>query len=412
LKLKQITLKGFMRFKDSFEIAFPQNQVTLIAGENGAGKTSILDAICICLYGKTFRTSGRATSGYLGIYDLVNHDLTKAIIRLEFENHGHNYVVTREITKHDTDGEIFEDGESKATGRRVYDYVRSRAIGLDWEGFRKSTIVLQGEMSALTDLDPGPRKKAFTQLFGLDRYFVFEQLAKKKADNKASDINATEEANKILQADIEQIPQLKKELRGLRKTVAALERKKEQLGKKLKSRRTDMDAYETGHNDYIKQSEKLKGTEQQISDAKKAVKKNQDELDRLLSIQRQFGTLDKLYKEYSSLEKKISELNPTKVKYDNLSSQIIKLETILNGKEETLSKIVDKVRETKSYISKLRKQIPSASELAKAKGELKKMEERRKEIERKGEQSQRTSPTNCRINKRVEDKKRRSEGQG
>ena len=152
MKLKKITLKGFMRFKDTFSVEFPQNQVTLIAGENGAGKTSILDALCLCLYGKTFRTAGKATSGFLSISDLVNHDSREAAIRVEFENHGHNYVVIRNITKTGNNGELLEDGERKAIKSRVYDYIRNVAIGLDWEGFRKSTIVLQGEMGALTDL--------------------------------------------------------------------------------------------------------------------------------------------------------------------------------------------------------------------------------------------------------------------
>ena len=167
MRLKRITLNGFMRFKDSFDINFPQNQVTLITGDNGAGKTSILDALCVCLYGKTLRTSGKATSGFLSIYALVNRQSNKATIRVEFENQGHNYVVKREITKNNSSGEVLEDGETKAIGKHVYDYIKTRAIGLDWEGFRKSTVILQGEMSALTDLDPGPRKDAFIQLFAL-----------------------------------------------------------------------------------------------------------------------------------------------------------------------------------------------------------------------------------------------------
>ncbi len=116
--------------------------------------------------------------------------------------------------------------------------MKNRAIGLDWEGFRKSTVVLQGEMSALTDLNPEPRKEAFTQLFGLSIYFRLEGLAKDKAKARESDIHATEEANKILQAEVEKIPEVKKQITQLKNTVKRLTKKKERLDQSLKTGRS------------------------------------------------------------------------------------------------------------------------------------------------------------------------------
>lgn len=142
MKLKKIIMVGFMRFKERTEVEFPQGQITLIAGDNGAGKTSILESLCLCLYGKTLRTIGKTTSGYLKESDLINHDCDKAMIEVQFENYGHNYVVRRKISKSSSQSEILEDGLSKAVGSRVFNYIQNRAIGLDWEGFRKSTVVL------------------------------------------------------------------------------------------------------------------------------------------------------------------------------------------------------------------------------------------------------------------------------
>src|SRR5918999_1522542 len=98
MKLEKLVMKGFMRFKEQQEIIFPENQVILVTGENGAGKTSLLDSLCVCLYGKTFRTSlEHKEDDSLKISDLVNHDSTRASIYMEFRNRGHTFIIRREI---------------------------------------------------------------------------------------------------------------------------------------------------------------------------------------------------------------------------------------------------------------------------------------------------------------------------
>jgi DNA repair protein SbcC/Rad50 len=297
---------------------------------------------------------------------------------VEFENQGHNYVVTREITKDDSDGELLEDGESKAIGRHVYNYVKNRAIGLDWEGFRKSTVVLQGEMSALTDLNPEPRKEAFTQLFGLGFYFRLEGLAKDKAKDREGDIRATEEANKILQADVEKIPGVKKQITQLKNTVKRLTKKKERLDQSLRTGRSSVDALEQDHNEYIRHKEKLDGIQGQISEAQKDVNKNKNELNRLLSIEGNFDALKQGYATYSSLESKHSQLRPAKSEYDKLTRRSDKLTVELRDDNKSLGKTLTKIKTTRSTIAGLRRQIPSASKLSKAKNDLKRARDEEK----------------------------------
>jgi len=383
VKLKSVALKGFMRFRDSFEVDFPQNQVTLIAGENGAGKTSILDAICISLYGKTFRTSGRTTSGYLKINDLVNHESAKATIRTEFENHGHNYVVMREITKSDSNGELFEDGESKATGQRVYDYMRSRAIGLDWEGFRKSTIVLQDEMSALTELDPGKRRDAFFKLFGLNKYQDYNKLAQDKAQVKELAIEKIKEVNKILTADVQKMPEVRREIRRLKRVIASLERKKLKLDKIMKDRKTNKDALEGDYNRYVALREKLRGIINQISGTAKTAREKSREFNRLLKLQKEFPILEKSYGEYSSLETRISELKPIKSKFDRHNSEISNQRTAVSHTRTRLLENLEDIEREREEISDLRKQIPPLAELSLARKSLKKAQNRKSLLDRR-----------------------------
>jgi exonuclease SbcC len=374
-----------LRFKNGVEVYFPQNQVTLITGENGAGKTSILDALCISLYGKTLRTSGRVTSGYLGICDLVNHESDKASIRVEFENHGHNYVVSRTITKISSDGEFYEDGDKKAVGHKVFDYVRARALGLDWEGFRKSTIVLQGEMSSLTELDPRPRKDAFIKLFGLDRYFGYEELAKKKAESKESEISTFKMANDLLKSDVEKIPTVRSEVRRLKRLVSSLERKKAKLGENLRQKKEKKESLEVDYNRFVELKTKLGSTLDQITKARVALAKTKTELKNLLKMQMEFPKLKKAYEEYTSLEAGQAKLKPVKSKYDAVGQKILTLKNTLGNKRNEHSEVMDDLKDTRNGIKDLRKQIPSEKTVTAATGSLTRARVREKGLNSKAD---------------------------
>ena len=57
INFKYVRWKNFLSTGNQFiEIQLDRNPTTLIIGENGAGKSTILDALCFGLFGKPFRT--------------------------------------------------------------------------------------------------------------------------------------------------------------------------------------------------------------------------------------------------------------------------------------------------------------------------------------------------------------------
>ncbi|MFQ5921098.1 MAG: AAA family ATPase, partial [Nitrososphaerales archaeon] len=251
MKIKKLVTKGFMRFKGQQEVVFPENTITLIFGENGAGKSSLLDAICVSLYGKTLRTALDSEAGFLKLSDLVNHDSSEASMHLEFENHGHNYVVKREIDRKKSDGELLEDGELKAQGDAVFEYVSSKAVGLDWEGFSRSTVVLQGEISALTDVLPATRKEAFTKLFGLAKYGEYENAVSEEIVEKNLSVKKMEAADEVLRNETAKIPQVQSSLKRLKKTIAGLEQQTASSAKRLEQVKKLRKNLERDHRTYL-----------------------------------------------------------------------------------------------------------------------------------------------------------------
>ena len=61
IKFEKVRWKNFLSTGNQFtEIDLNRNETTLIIGENGAGKSTVLDALCFALFGKPFRTISKS----------------------------------------------------------------------------------------------------------------------------------------------------------------------------------------------------------------------------------------------------------------------------------------------------------------------------------------------------------------
>src|SRR5882762_4308755 len=72
------------------EIDLTKNRTTLIIGTNGAGKSTILDAIVFALFGKPFRNITKPQM----LNTITNKNL---LVEIELEAHGHEWLVRRGI---------------------------------------------------------------------------------------------------------------------------------------------------------------------------------------------------------------------------------------------------------------------------------------------------------------------------
>ena len=353
-----------MRFKDKAELTFPEGQVTLIEGENGAGKTSILDALCICLYGKTLRTSGTADSGFLHLQDLVKHSSINADVEVEFENHGHNYLVTKRIGT-GAKAQLFEDGVPKAVGaNEVTEYVEQVAIGLDWEAFSKSSVILQGEMGALSQLRPTDRREMLKKLFGLERYDELARIAKEKADASEQLIGQLQSANAILEADIDKIPETQMQITKIKKNLVQLHIAKTKASIALQAANKTRDSLEVRSREYEILEQKAKNTETSIEEIVSAMDEGRAEVTRLKSIAANLPTLKKSYTEFLQLQKLLAKARPVKEKFDRLTSSLHTLSTLRNEKENQAVQAVSELSANEKNLKVLRSEVPNVSEVA------------------------------------------------
>ena len=85
--------KNFLSTGNNFtEIQLDRSSTTLIIGENGAGKSTILDALCFGLFGKPFRNINKPQ-----LLNSVN--ASNCVVEVEFKVGGKDVKVVRDQTK-------------------------------------------------------------------------------------------------------------------------------------------------------------------------------------------------------------------------------------------------------------------------------------------------------------------------
>ena len=140
------------------EIKLDNNTNTLVVGENGSGKSTMLDALCFGLFGKAFRNVNKP--------NLLNSINSKdCIVEVEFNTNNKSYKIIRGIKPNKF--EIYCDGEllnQDAAARDYQEYLEKFIIKLNYKSFTQ--IVILGSASFVP----------FMQLSSSDRRAIIEDL--------------------------------------------------------------------------------------------------------------------------------------------------------------------------------------------------------------------------------------------
>ena len=194
MKLKSISLKNIGPHRELSVDFTGMGQVLSITGENGEGKTYLLESVVACLYGFfPFRAGSikdRITWGHEG----------SASITVEFELNGHLYKANRLIYTNSKPAEanLWVDGEL-SVGPKIGDF-ENAVINLlgSSDLFIASVFSSQFNAGDLCKAKPSERKAVFGQLLGLGRFDQLSKAAKEKAQSAESEVEAQERTIKSL----------------------------------------------------------------------------------------------------------------------------------------------------------------------------------------------------------------------
>ena len=294
--------------------------ISLIVGQNGAGKSTIFEAISFAL----FKVYGTKT-----INDLVRSNKNikekiEMIVKLSFYTNGADYMVERGVTLNKASSKstskLFRKNNGNyeiiASGNKQVDSMIGEILTMDSSTFLNAIHIRQGEISDLIDKTPAARKILIGKLLKLEKLEkAYENIPKISEDYKTrkailedriqpeSEINFEyKKAKEEHFALNEKINQLKEEFEIIIKDIENKNREKVEL-EKLKS---DYEALQIKLGHENENLNGLKNSKEELSKIYDRILRNENEMN-ILKIYTEKLPIFKEFKETFNILKKLKD---------------------------------------------------------------------------------------------------------
>jgi len=179
--------KNFLSTGNQFtEIQLDRSPTTLIIGENGAGKSTILDALCFGLFNKPFRNISKG--------QLVNSvNGSAAVVEVEFIVGGKNVKVMRGIKPNKFEVYINDNMINQDANARDYQkYLEQQIMGLNYRSFTQVVILGSSTFVPFMQLSTKARREVVEDILDIKVFSLMNFLLKNKNKELNEDIRNVE----------------------------------------------------------------------------------------------------------------------------------------------------------------------------------------------------------------------------
>jgi exonuclease SbcC len=381
----KLKLNNFKSHKHSV-IVFDRG-ISVIVGENGAGKSTILEAISFALFKQ--HTARK-------IDDLVRNNATVMSVELEFSSNNRDYKILRE-KKSSLKSSLYKRTSSNGdyvhvcTGdKEVASEVR-QILDIDSDLFLNAIYIRQGEIAELVDKTPAEKKQLIGKLLGLDSLekswknllpFITD-YENQLAELKGKLFNSTEL--------MENYQKKKDELESLKQRGYELEEQIEEVDavlNEISESKRDMEREKEIYETQIANLENEEKTFARLEEEKHRVQEN---LDKIREAEEEIDRLEKFVSKldvYLDFEKSVTSIQNLKQEEQEIEDKLESIsqqKDLLSNKKEGYNKYLasdEDINKLNNKKNNFEKELATMAQLEKDKKELlKQIEDERNDIE-------------------------------
>ena len=369
------------------EILLDKSTTSLIIGENGSGKSTILDALCFALYGKPFRNINKP--------QLVNSTNERGtLVELEFSIGNNFYQVSRGIKPNIFEIKCNQKLINQDSHSRDYqEYLEKTILQFNYKSFTQVVILGSASFTPFMQLKLTDRRTIIESLLDIQIFSLMNNLLKERVSENKNEIDGLaiqkDKVNHQIDVQNEYITSLEKDNQKL---IEENQKKIDDSNIQIETYNKDNEIIQQSTNSLIesvKDSNKINARKKKLDILKEKVqdsiqskeheihfyeentdcptcKQSIDELFRSEQIKTKKNKVDD---QQSGLKELITELETTQIKIDEIS---IQLEQISEFKSK-ISKNTNSILGIQKYIEKIREELSKLSQTGNIKEQRKKL---------------------------------------
>ena len=195
---KKVSWRNFLSTGDSpTTVLLDRAATTLIIGENGSGKSTILDALTFALFGKPFRNINKA--------QLINTVIERGLlVEIDFSIGNKNFTVRRGIKPNKF--EILQEGkllDQLANNRDYQDYLEKVILKLNYKSFTQIVVLGNSSFEPFMQLKQSDRRTIVEDLLDIQIFSFMNSILKSKNSELKNDMGSLEIEKSLYKQKIE-----------------------------------------------------------------------------------------------------------------------------------------------------------------------------------------------------------------
>ena len=330
---RRLLISGFLSYKEPVEIDFDEFDLACISGLNGAGKSSLLDALTWSLFGVARRRDDAIINLHVDMaeveFDFDYEDISYRIIRKK-QREGKS-LLEFYIADEDLNWRPLTD----RTMRGTEDFI-AQTLRLDYETFVNASFFLQGKADQFAQQRSGDRKRILSNILGLEKWETYRQNVmnrRKEIEDSLSGLTGQiEEIDAELSLEDERREKLKTlnyNLENIKNIVAAEESNLENarlLNASLNEQKQYVDVL----------YEQYENTRNRLEEQKNQLVHRRTEWENLNERISESDLIEDSYKRWQEDKKSLEKLNELSEKFYVLDSKRQQLDLVIRNKMSLL----------------------------------------------------------------------------
>ena len=391
----KLSLRNFMPYRDNVPpLYFNGIHTACISGDNGNGKSALIDAITWALWGKTRNTSKSDDP-------LIHLGQDEMEVEFDFAVGEQAYRIIRKHSKPRRRGgagktlldfQIAANDSFKSISADSITQTQQKIINIlhmDYATFINSAFLRQGHADEFTNQPPTKRKEVLGNILGLALYDELEQRAKELAKEQETESSQLESALEEISQELARKPAYEAELEQAQTALAQVEKVITEHESRLTKLKKDKEALENKQQQLTQLEEHIAATkrelerrQQEVAQYQARIKEHEELIAQRPAIEEGYARLSEARKQNEELNQKLGLLVKLREKKSQLEMAVERAQANLITEHKLAQSKIAELEATSQKLPQLK------NELRQAEARLHQLAEQGKELNSKKQASQ------------------------